>query len=69
MSILGGSASVISRQWLLVRQEVFDLWPYRQESNSYPDLRNLASSPGLPRPNSPLWIKLKFRSGEAWGRG
>ncbi len=25
-----------ARQWLLVRQEVFDIWPYRQETNSYP---------------------------------
>ncbi len=25
-------------QWLLVWQEVFDLWPYRQETTSYPDL-------------------------------
>ncbi len=37
----------LKRQRLLVWQEVFDLWPYRQETNPYPDL----TSKTHPNPN------------------
>ncbi len=33
--------------WLLVRQEVFDLWPYRQETNSHPDQPKNYPNPNL----------------------